>query len=69
MKYLLLLSFLVCSLTGLQAQLVDQNGEDLVQFSGMVLDGGNSQLFPVPYATVLINNDGRGTYSLSLIPI
>jgi hypothetical protein len=48
---------------GLQAQLVDQNGEDLVQFSGMVLDGGNSQLFPVPYAAVLIKNDGRGTYA------
>lgn len=63
MKYLLLLCFLVCSLMGLQAQLVDQNGEDLVQFSGMVLDGGNSQLFPVPYAAVLIKNDGRGTYA------
>jgi hypothetical protein len=63
MKYLLLLCFFVCSLTGLKAQLVDQNGEDLVQFSGMVLDGSNSQLFPVPYATVLIKNDGRGTYA------
>jgi len=63
MKYLLLLCFFVCSLTGLQAQLVDQNGEELVQFSGMVLDGSNSQLFPVPYATVLIKNDGRGTYA------
>jgi hypothetical protein len=45
------------------AQLVDQNGEDLVQFSGMVLDGTNDQLQPVPYATVLIKNDGRGTYA------
>ncbi|WP_020570363.1 carboxypeptidase-like regulatory domain-containing protein [Neolewinella persica] len=63
MKYLLLLCFFVCSLTGLQAQLVDQNGEELVQFSGMVLDGSNSQLFPVPYAAVLIKNDGRGTYA------
>jgi hypothetical protein len=63
MKYLLLLCFFVFSLTGLQAQLVDQNGEELVQFSGMVLDGSNSQLFPVPYATVLIKNDGRGTYA------
>ncbi len=63
MKYLALCCFFVLSLTGLQAQLVDQNGEDLVQFSGMVLDGTNSQLFPVPYATVLIKNDGRGTYA------
>lgn len=63
MKYLLLLCFFVFSLTGLQAQLVDQRGEDLVQFSGMVLDGTNSELYPVPYATVLIKNDGRGTYA------
>ncbi len=63
MKYLALCCFLFLSLTGLHAQLVDQNGEDLVQFSGMVLDGTNSELFPVPYATVLIKNDGRGTYA------
>lgn len=63
MKYLLLFCLFIGSLTGLRAQLVDQNGEDLVQFSGMVLDGTNSQLYPVPYATVLIKNDGRGTYA------
>ena len=63
MKYLLLLGLSLCSCLGLQAQLVDQNGEELVQFSGMVLDGTNSELLPVPYATVLIVGDGRGTYA------
>lgn len=63
MKHLALCCLFFLSMAGLQAQLVDQNGEELVQFSGMVLDGTNSQLFPVPYATVLIKNDGRGTYA------
>ena len=63
MKYLLLLGLSLCSCLGLHAQLVDQNGEELVQFSGMVLDGTNSELLPVPYATVLIVGDGRGTYA------
>jgi hypothetical protein len=36
---------------------------DLVQFSGMVLDGSTSQLFPVPYTNILIEKKGRGTYS------
>lgn len=35
----------------------------LVQFSGMVLDGSNEQLLPVPYANVLVKDQGRGTYS------
>ncbi len=43
-----------------QAQQADNN---LVQFSGMVLDGANEQLIPVPYANVLVKNKGRGTYS------
>lgn len=64
MKYLGLIFCFFLSVAGLEAQrLVDQNGEELVQFSGMVLDGVNSQLYPIPYATVLIKRDGRGTYA------
>jgi len=64
MKYLGLFIFLFLTATSLQAQrLVDQNGEALVQFSGMVLDGSDNQLLPIPYATVLIKDDGRGTYA------
>lgn len=65
MKYLVLICAILFTTAGLRAQqtLVDQNGEALVQFSGMVLDGTNSQLQPVPYATILIKNDGRGTYA------
>lgn len=36
---------------------------DLVQFSGMVLDGTDELLLPVPYTNILIKNKGRGTYS------
>ncbi len=35
----------------------------LVQFSGMVLDGSNEALYPVPFTNILVKNKGRGTYS------
>ena len=35
----------------------------LVQFSGMVLDGSDEQLYPVPYTNILVKDKGRGTYS------
>lgn len=35
----------------------------LVQFSGMVLDGTDEQLYPVPYTNILVKDKGRGTYS------
>ena len=54
---LLLIGFLPVTL------LAQQPEEDLIQFSGMVLDGTNEQLIPVPYTNVLIREDGRGTYS------
>lgn len=52
------LLLLVSSLA--QAQ---QEGGNLVQFSGMVLDGSTEQLFPVPYTNILVKDKGRGTYS------
>lgn len=36
---------------------------NLVQFSGMVLDGSTEQLFPVPYTNILVQDKKRGTYS------
>lgn len=40
-----------------------QDNENLVQFSGMVLDGTDEQLYPVPYTNILVKEKGRGTYS------
>ena len=37
--------------------------ENLIQFSGMVLDGSDEQLFPVPYTNILVKDKNRGTYS------
>ena len=51
--------FLMASQVG-SAQKVASN---LVQFSGMVLDGTNEQLIPVPYVNILVKGKGRGTYS------
>lgn len=55
--FVLLISFL--SIGGLFAQ----KDTSLVQFSGMVLDGSNEQLYPVPYTNILVEGKGRGTYS------
>lgn len=46
-----------------QSAMAQQNSSDLVQFSGMVLDGSTEELFPVPYTNILVKNKGRGTYS------
>ncbi|MEM9917511.1 MAG: carboxypeptidase-like regulatory domain-containing protein [Bacteroidota bacterium] len=40
-----------------------QQDTSLVQFSGMVLDGSDSELFPVPYTNILVKGKNRGTYS------
>ena len=37
--------------------------EDLVQLSGLVLDGSQDELAAVPYATIAVQGEGRGTYS------
>ena len=38
-------------------------GEGLVQFTGIILDGSNEELLPIPYANVLVMDHNRGTYS------
>lgn len=40
-----------------------QQNKNLVQFSGMVLDGSTNELYPVPYTNILVKDKGRGTYS------
>ena len=37
--------------------------KQLVQFSGLVLDGSDEQLYPVPYTNILVKDKNRGTYS------
>lgn len=56
--YMVLLLF-VSHLTQAQTD-VNMN---LVQFSGMVLDGATDQLYPVPYTNIIVKSKGRGTYS------
>ena len=43
--------------------LAQKQPSHLVQFSGMVLDGSNEDLYPVPYTNILVKGKGRGTYS------
>jgi len=37
--------------------------DNLVQFSGLVLDGSDEQLVPVPYANIIVKDRNRGTYT------
>lgn len=58
-RFLLLFSLLVLSSSMLLGQrTVNQN---LVQFSGVVMDSRNLQ--PIPYANIYVVDKGRGTYS------
>ncbi len=56
-----LLSILFVTIGAIAA--IAQESEDLVQFTGMVLDGSTEELYPVPYTNILVKSQGRGTYS------
>lgn len=49
-------------LTGIQVS-AQTTSDSLIQFSGMVLDGTNEQLQPVPFTNILVRGEGRGTYT------
>ena len=60
MRILLILSVLILAIS---ARAQDTQNKRLIQFSGMVLDGSDEQLYPVPYTNILVKGKGRGTYS------
>ncbi len=62
MKYLIPL-FLFVFLASFNTQAQELNDEQLIQFSGMVLDGSDTDLYPIPYTNVYVKGKGRGTYS------
>jgi hypothetical protein len=58
--------FLLAICLMIVGQAIGQQGrkdKNLVQFSGLILDGTTDQLVPVPYATVSVKDQSRGTYS------
>lgn len=57
---LFFLSLLFCGSLSAQRVVQDSN---LVQFSGMVLDGTTSDLIPVPYTNIAVKGKSRGTYT------
>ena len=60
MRYLFLLLSLCATAAGLAQSDTD---ESLIQFSGLVLDGATNELLPIPYTSVGVEREGRGTYS------
>lgn len=61
MKYITIIFILTFCFFGAKAQTIQDS--TLVQFSGLILDGTDESLYPVPYTNVLIKDEGRGTYS------
>ncbi len=61
MKYLTIIAAcLFVFSTNISAQ---ETKEELIQFTGMVLDGSDKDLYPIPYTNIYIKDKGRGTYS------
>jgi hypothetical protein len=60
---ILFTSLLVCLSVAILFGQERQQKDSLVQFSGMVLDGSDEELYPVPYTNILVKDKGRGTYS------
>jgi len=65
MKFRFLFTAFLATLFSVQVSAQDGVTVDsnLVQFSGMILDGSNERLIPIPYANVFLREKGRGTYS------
>ncbi|HFC00389.1 MAG TPA: carboxypeptidase-like regulatory domain-containing protein [Phaeodactylibacter sp.] len=61
LKYIVFVLFTFLLVNKVAAQ--EERDSNLVQFSGMILDGSNEQLIPVPYTNIFIKEKGRGTYS------
>ena len=61
LRYLVFSCFFLFLLTSVRAQ--DDRNEGLVQFSGLVLDGSNEELLPVPYTNISVLGENRGTYT------
>ncbi|MCR9286048.1 carboxypeptidase-like regulatory domain-containing protein [Saprospiraceae bacterium] len=62
MKYCLIACFsILFSIQQNIAQVIED--DNLVQFSGMVLDGADAELVPIPYVNILVKGKSRGTYS------
>ncbi len=59
MRLLLIFLFSFFSLVALRAQ----DEPHLIQLSGLVLDGSDAHLVPVPYANIYVLGKWRGTYS------
>jgi hypothetical protein len=57
---LFFLSLFFCGTLSAQRVVQDSN---LVQFSGMVLDGTTAELIPVPYTNISVKGKNRGTYT------
>jgi hypothetical protein len=59
--FLCLFLFFLVGTGSLDAQ--TNRNKKLVQFSGMVLDGSDERLVPIPFTNVIVKDKGRGTFT------
>lgn len=59
--FILFFAFTVTSFAQTEEQRAEQ--KNLVQFSGLILDGSDENLYPIPFTNVIVKGSGRGTYS------
>lgn len=62
-QFFLVLNLILFSLVTFAQASKDYVDTTIVQFSGMILTDNGGQLVPVPFATVSIDDEGRGTYA------
>lgn len=59
----ILIGLILLGYTTSYGQQLEIQDTTLVQFSGLVLDGADENLYPVPYTNILVVGKQRGTYS------
>ena len=63
MRYIHILSILIASLSTSFCVAQVATDSNLVQLSGLVLDGSDAELYPVPYTNILVKEKSRGTFT------
>ncbi len=58
-----LLLFLGSNMFAQEVSVEEADSTDLIQFSGLVLDGTGDELEPIPFVTVSIEGESRGVYT------
>ena len=68
MKFQQALLVIFLTLIAVAPVMGQDDNENLVQFSGMILDGTDEQLYPVPYANIFVKESPKAIGQKSIKP-